>query len=105
MEDCRDHSASGRFPVQRSVGLGHGRCNDRPGQGHRRRAGLWKIWTEDSRTGRAGRIYLFASAEAAKAYADKHLPRLDSFGIEGIVAHHFGVTERLSDITHFKAPQ
>jgi len=59
----------------------------------------WKIWTENAATGRAGGIYLFATAEAAAAYAEKHLARLGSFGITGIVAHQFDINTPLSRIT------
>ena len=58
-----------------------------------------KIWTENPETQRAGGLYLFETSTAAKAYADKHLPRLESFGISGIVAHQFAVNHALSEIT------
>lgn len=60
---------------------------------------IWKIWTENAETKRAGGIYLFASTEAADAYATKHLARLGSFGIIGIVAQHFSVNSDLSRLT------
>lgn len=63
-----------------------------------------KIWTENSETRRAGGLYLFETAEAAKAYADKHLARLAGFGITGIVAHHFAVNHALSEITGLHLP-
>lgn len=63
---------------------------------------IWKIWTENAQTGRAGGIYLFETPAAAQAYADKHLARLASFGITGIVAHHFAVNEGLSALNRFK---
>ena len=60
---------------------------------------IWKIWTENRETERAGGVYLFDSAVAAEAYAKKHVARLGSFGITGIVAHVFDVNEPLSRIT------
>ena len=60
---------------------------------------IWKIWTENADTKRAGGIYYFATAENAEAYATKHLARLGSFSITGIVAHHFNVNADLSRIT------
>ena len=60
---------------------------------------IWKIWTENAATGRAGGVYLFATAEAASAYATKHLARLGDFGITGIVAHPFEVNSTRSRIT------
>lgn len=60
---------------------------------------IWKIWTESPETERAGGVYLFDSPQAAKAYATKHLARLGTFGITGIVAHYFTVNEPLSRIT------
>lgn len=58
-----------------------------------------KIWTENPETQRAGGLYLFETSEAARAYADKHLARLEGFGITDIVAHHFAVNHALSEIT------
>lgn len=62
---------------------------------------VWKIWTEDADAGRAGGIYLFETADAARAYADKHLARLTDIGITGVVAHHFAINDKLSAITRF----
>jgi hypothetical protein len=60
---------------------------------------IWKIWTENPETERAGGVYLFDSPQAAQAYATKHLARLGTFGITGIVAQHFTVNAPLSRIT------
>jgi len=60
---------------------------------------IWKIWTENRETGRAGGIYVFSSPEAAAAYTAKHSERLESFGITGINALTFDVNEELSVIT------
>lgn len=65
---------------------------------------IWKIWTENAQTQRAGGIYCFETAEAAQAYADKHLARLAGFGITGIVAHHFAINAPLSKVTRFDVP-
>lgn len=58
-----------------------------------------KIWTENESEQRAGGLYLFETEEAARTYAAKHIPRLESFGISGIVARHFEVNRALSEIT------
>ncbi len=60
---------------------------------------LWKIWTENQQTGRAGGIYLFADAANAQRYRDKHSARLQAFGIEAIVAHSFAVNPALTGLT------
>lgn len=60
-----------------------------------------KIWTESPETGRAGGLYLFETSAAARAYADKHIARLESFGITGIQAQHFAINETLSRVTRF----
>jgi len=62
---------------------------------------IWKIWTENPDTGMAGGIYCFETSAEAAAYADKHLARLASFGITGIVAHHFAINLPLSKLTRF----
>ena len=62
---------------------------------------IWKIWTENADTGRAGGIYVFKTAAEAEAYATKHLARLAGFGITGIVAQHFAVNDALSAMTRF----
>lgn len=61
---------------------------------------VWKIWTENAETGRAGGIYVFESDEAARAYLTKHTARLHSFGIDGIEAQTFQVNHALSALTH-----
>ena len=60
---------------------------------------VWKIWTENRDTGRAGGIYVFETPEAAAAYTEKHTARLASFGITGINAQSFDVNGDLSAIT------
>ncbi len=60
---------------------------------------LWKIWTEDHATRRAGGIYLFRSRAAAEAYHAKHAQRLARAGITGIEATYRGFNAPLSAIT------
>lgn len=76
--------AKAMTPLARSI-------NDEPGM-------LWKIWTEDSRAGRAGGVYLFASREDAEAYRQMHTARLESMGVTGIEAQILEVNEALSAI-------
>ncbi|GIX13693.1 MAG: monooxygenase [Paracoccaceae bacterium] len=61
---------------------------------------LWKIWTEDRASGRAGGIYAFTDDAAAQAYIAKHSARLAEFGITGIRALAFDVNETLSRINN-----
>jgi len=60
---------------------------------------VWKIWTENQDTGRAGGIYVFDTPAAAAAYTEKHSARLAAFGITGINALSFDVNGDLSAIT------
>ena len=60
---------------------------------------VWKVWTENPDTGRAGGIYVFETADAAQAYLDKHTKRLEGFGITRIEARAFQVNHDLSAIT------
>jgi len=60
---------------------------------------VWKIWTENRDSGRAGGIYVFETPEAAAAYTEKHSARLAAFGITGINALRFDVNADLSEIT------
>ena len=57
---------------------------------------LWKIWTEEPATGRAGGIYLFATRAAAEAYHAMHAQRLAARGVTGIEATYRGVNATLS---------
>ena len=41
----------------------------------------WKIWTEAPEAGRAGGLYAFETAEAARDYVRRHTARLAQFGI------------------------
>ena len=60
---------------------------------------VWKIWTENSRTGDCGGVYLFTDENAANNFLKEHLPRLDSLGIKNVRAKILDVNEGLSRIT------
>lgn len=60
---------------------------------------IWKMWTENEATARAGGIYLFADAASAQRYLDKHTARLQGFGVTDIVAHSFAVNAGLTQQT------
>ena len=57
---------------------------------------IWKIWTENKETQKAGGIYLFASASEAQAYLEKHSARLKSFGIPEVRGEIFAINHALS---------
>jgi hypothetical protein len=65
---------------------------------------IWKIWTENAETARAGGVYLFQTAAEAEAYATKHIARLGAFGITGINAQHFQINAELSALNRFTVP-
>jgi len=60
---------------------------------------VWKIWTENSRTGDCGGVYLFTDERSANDFLKEHLPRLDSVGIKDVRAKVLDVNESLSHIT------
>jgi len=60
---------------------------------------VWKIWTENSRTGDCGGIYLFTDESSAKNFLKEHLQRLDAMGIKNVRAKVLDVNESLSLIT------
>ena len=60
---------------------------------------VWKIWTESEEERTAGGIYLFESAELARAYLAKHIARLRALGITGISAAVFDINLDLTRIT------
>ncbi len=60
---------------------------------------LWKIRTENSRTGDCGGVYLFSDESSANNFLKEHLPRLDSMGIKNVRAKVLDVNEGLSQIT------
>lgn len=59
---------------------------------------IWKIWTEDAASGRAGGVYLFQSREEAQVYLDMHAARLATFGVPEVRGIIFEVNEALSAI-------
>lgn len=50
---------------------------------------LWKIWIEDSETGRAGGVYMFRDRASLDTYREMHTKRLEGFGIKDIRAMVF----------------
>jgi hypothetical protein len=60
---------------------------------------VWKVWTEQPETSKAGGVYLFEDAESATRYVEKHTERLAGFGITDITAKGFTVNEDLSHTT------
>ncbi|TCS96996.1 monooxygenase [Hazenella coriacea] len=62
---------------------------------------LWKIWTENKKTGEAGGIYLFEDEASARSYLAEHTARLESFGIQNIRSKIFDINSSLSEITKF----
>ena len=60
---------------------------------------VWKIWTENSRAGDCGGVYLFTDESSANDFLKEHLPRLASMGIKDVRAKVFDVNESLSRIT------
>lgn len=66
---------------------------------------IWKIWTENAQTKRAGGIYLFEDETSAKQYAQMHMERLRGFGINEFAVQFFEVNVPLSliDNAHFLA--
>jgi hypothetical protein len=60
---------------------------------------VWKIWTENSRTGDCGGVYLFTNESSANNFLKEHLPRLESLGFKNVRAKVLDVNEDLSRIT------
>ena len=63
---------------------------------------IWKIWTENSEKHEAGGIYLFESETTAHKYLQKHITRLEGFGVTNIRWKMFKVNEALSNITNWR---
>ncbi|BBG60803.1 Putative monooxygenase ydhR [Providencia rustigianii] len=59
---------------------------------------IWKIWTENQQTQRAGGIYLFANQTDAQAYLEMHSARLKSFGVPEVSGQIFSVNTALSQL-------
>lgn len=60
---------------------------------------LWKIWTEDAASGRAGGIYAFADRAAAAAYRDMHAARVAARGGTDIRSRIWDANAALSALT------
>ncbi|WP_113913164.1 monooxygenase [Roseovarius dicentrarchi] len=90
-----DFDFTGPFGADMAAAMGDlaRSINDEPGM-------IWKIWTEDKETGKAGGIYLFESEDAAKAYLEMHTARLGDIGIKGIRGIIFDVNADLSAINN-----
>lgn len=58
-----------------------------------------KIWTENTRTGEAGGIYLFEDEPSALAYAKMHEQRVLAMGASAVQYKLFDVNEPLSRTT------
>ncbi|PVA09324.1 monooxygenase [Pelagivirga sediminicola] len=88
-----DFDFTGPFGADMTAAMGDlaRSINDEPGM-------IWKIWTEDKSTGKAGGIYLFESEETAKSYLVMHSARLEAMGIQGIRGIIFEVNAELSAI-------
>ncbi|MGI2259898.1 monooxygenase [Shewanella sp. GXUN23E] len=61
---------------------------------------LWKIWTENPASQRAGGVYLFASEQTAADYLAMHSARLTAMGIRDIRGQLFEINQALSEINH-----
>lgn len=60
---------------------------------------VWKIWTESVGDRRAGGVYLFSDETLALRFREKHIERLDAFGIGEISASARHVNVPLSRMT------
>jgi len=89
--DFPSHGPWGEDLTKMASALAH-HLNETPGL-------FWKIWTENSRTGDCGGVYLFTDESSANDFLKKHLLRLDSMGIKDVRAKVLDVNESLSHIT------
>jgi len=89
--DFPSHGPWGEDLTRKAGDLAH-HLNKTPGM-------VWKIWTENSRTGDCGGVYLFADESSANDFLKEHLPRLHSMGIKDVRAKVLDVNESLSRIT------
>ncbi len=94
--DFPSHGPWGEDLTRKVTDLAH-LLNKTPGM-------LWKIWTENSRTGNCGGVYLFTDESSANAFLKEHLLRLDSMGIKNVRAKVLDVNEGLSYITRAPIP-
>ena len=68
---------------------------------------IWKIWTENAATLRAGGWYAFSDYESLEAYKEMHCARLTSFGITDIETKIFtlqahAAPEQLDNLRAFR---
>ena len=89
--DFPSHGPWGEDLTKMASDLAH-HLNKTPGM-------IWKIWTENSRTGDCGGVYLFADETFANDFLNEHLARLHSMGIKDVRAKVLDVNESLSHIT------
>jgi len=89
--DFPSHGPWGKDLTNSASGLAN-HLNKTPGM-------VWKIWTENSRTGDCGGVYLFTDESSANDFLNEHLQRLDSMGIKNVRAKVLDVNESLSHIT------
>jgi len=89
--DFPSHGPWGEDLTKRASDLANG-LNKTPGM-------LWKIWTENSRTGECGGVYMFTDESSANDFLKEHLPRLDSMGIKDVRTKVLDVNQSLSRIT------
>ena len=89
--DFPSHGPWGEDLTKKASALAH-HLNETPGL-------VWKIWTENSRTGDCGGVYLFIDESSANDFLKEHRPRLDSMGIKDVRAKVLDVNESLSHIT------
>ena len=89
--DFPSHGPWGEDFTNKASDLAH-HLNETPGM-------VWKIWTENSRSGDCGGVYLFTDEPSANNFLKEHLPRLDSMGIKNVRAKVLDVNEGLSRIT------
>ena len=89
--DFPSHGPWGEDLAKTATDLAH-HLNKTPGM-------VWKIWTENSRTGDCGGVYLFTDESSANDFLQEHLPRLHSMGIKNVRAKVLDVNESLSQIT------
>lgn len=61
---------------------------------------IWKMWTEDKASQKAGGLYLFESEETAKSYLDMHKARLEAMGIQDVRGFIFDINQELSAINN-----
>lgn len=90
-----DFDFSGPFGAEMAEALGdlaHS-ISDEPGM-------IWKLWTEDRESGKAGGVYLFEDAQTAEAYLRMHTARLEGMGIQNIRGLILDINPALSQINN-----